>query len=256
MTPLFKTHYSLGKSILTLASPDSVTEGGPSSVLEIVQRHAWKRLVLVEDSLIGFLEAKKGCDELGVQLVFGLRLSMATSSPSPTSTLPALTHKIIVFAKNTEGCHLLNKIYTAVFSRNNGTLSLALLKDFYDSTSIEVAIPFYDSFLFHNLFSYNEPLLLDHSFFNPTFFIEDNLLPFDGLLTSAIESYASKNNLPTEKVKSIYYASRDDFESYQTYKCICGRNYSSRIATLDKPNLEHCASPEFCVESYLDYEGS
>ena len=32
------------------------------------------------------------------------------------------------------------------------------------------------------------------------------------------------------------------------------QRFSNKARSLDMPNLDHCASPEFCFESYLDYE--
>jgi hypothetical protein len=70
MLPLFKSHYSIGKSILTLDDPNSTKEGGPQSVFSVAKD--LKTVILVEDSLIGFLQAQKNAENLGMQLVFGL----------------------------------------------------------------------------------------------------------------------------------------------------------------------------------------
>ncbi len=253
MLPLFKSHYSVGRSILTLANPSSVVSGGSSSVFDIASRHSLERLVLVEDSLIGLLEAKRRSDELDIPFVFGLRLDMCNDMLQ--SRKESSTHKIIIFARNGEGLRLLNRIYTHAQTQGDGRLDFSSLQSFYSDESLKIAIPFYDSFIFQNLFSYGEPCLLEDSYFSPVFFIEDNLLPLDVPLTAAIRKYCGAN-FETELVKSIYYENRDDFEAYQTYKCICGRGFSTKAKTLDVPNLDHCGSPEFCFESYLDYERS
>ena len=57
MLPLFKSHYSIGKSILTLNAP-SEDDGGAVSVFDIAKKHNLDKVVLVEDSLIGFLKLK------------------------------------------------------------------------------------------------------------------------------------------------------------------------------------------------------
>tara|TARA_R100000808_G_scaffold21636_1_gene46786 strand:+ start:871 stop:1632 length:762 start_codon:yes stop_codon:yes gene_type:complete len=253
MFPLFKSHYSVGRSILTLANPSSVVSGGSSSVFDIASRHSLERLVLVEDSLIGLLEAKRRSDELDIPFVFGLRLDMCndiSKDPKESSS-----HKIIVFAKNSIGLRLLNRIYTQAQTVGRGRLDFTALKSLYSEEDLKIAIPFYDSFVFQNLFSYGEPCLLDDSYFSPTFFIEDNLLPIDVPLRAAVKKYCG-STFKIELVKSIYYENREDFEAYQTYKCICGRGFSTKSKTLDVPNLDHCGSPEFCFESYLDYERS
>jgi DNA polymerase III alpha subunit len=89
MIPLFKSHYSIGKSILTLKNPEKVEDGGPDSIFSIAQEHKLKQVCLVEDSLVGFLEAKKTSEELGVNLYFGLRIEIENGS----------SYKVIIFAK-------------------------------------------------------------------------------------------------------------------------------------------------------------
>ena len=49
MLPLFKSHYSIGKSILTLNHPDKFEEGGPDSIFKIAQDHDLEQVILVED---------------------------------------------------------------------------------------------------------------------------------------------------------------------------------------------------------------
>lgn len=254
MLPLFKSHYSIGKSILTL-NPPSEDDGGSVSVFDIAKRNKLNKLILVEDSLIGFLEAKKNAEALDIQLIFGLRIDVCDDmSIIPDKKNPVCIHKMIVFANNTNGCILLNKIYSLAFTKGGGKIDFNSLKTLYNDKDLKIAIPFYDSYLFHNSFSYKQPCMLDDSFFEPVYFIEDNLLPFDIILQDLINDYCSQNDFQIEKVKSIYYENREDFEAYQTYKCICNRSFSNKAKTLDMPNLDHCASPEFCFESYLNYE--
>ena len=51
MIPLFTSHYSIGKSILTLDHPDKQTEGGSTSVFSIAQKNNLKEIFLVENSV-------------------------------------------------------------------------------------------------------------------------------------------------------------------------------------------------------------
>ena len=249
MIPLFKSHYSIGKSILTLTSPNQSNEGGPTSVFDISSKNNLREVILVEDSLVGLLEAKKQAEEL----IFGLRLDVCEDMiiEAKKGCLMCV-HKIIIFARNSDGCNLLNKIYSTAFTKGAGKIDFKSLKEFYNSNDLKICIPFYDSFIFHNSFSYKEPCMLDDSFFDPTYFIEDNHLPFDFILQEIIKNYCSSNGFETQKVKTIYYENRKDFEAYQTYKCICSRGFSNKAKTLDMPNLDHCASSEFCFESYLE----
>ena len=54
--PLFKSHYSIGRSILTIEDEDQV-ENYPDSILSILKDNKIKDLYLVEDNMSSFLEA-------------------------------------------------------------------------------------------------------------------------------------------------------------------------------------------------------
>ena len=88
------------------------------------------------------------------------------------------------------------------------------------------------------------------SFTKPTFFIENNSLPFDLLLRSKVMKYANDNKCEMEFAKSIYYKNKKDVSALQTYKCITGRTFGNK--TLSKPNLDHFGSNEFCFESWKE----
>ena len=75
--PLFKSHYSLGRSILTLDMPKEFTDDRSDTVFDIVDdiTPEIKDVFLVEDSMAGFLEAYTNAKELKKKLIFGLRLT-------------------------------------------------------------------------------------------------------------------------------------------------------------------------------------
>ena len=101
MTPVFKSTFSIGRSILTLDSQG--LEGGPDSIIEICKENSIDRLVLVEDSMTGFVTAHNRCKEAGIDLVFGLRITCCNNTYEEDDS----DHKIVIFAKNDEGCKLL-----------------------------------------------------------------------------------------------------------------------------------------------------
>lgn len=249
MIALFKSHYSIGKSILTLEHPDKVKDDGPQSVFSICNSD---QIVLVEDSLIGFLQAQKICKDLNKQLVFGLRLSCSHEDDVDQDS-PCI-HKVIVFAKNDNGCRLLNTIYSHAHCENLGIITFNALKEFWSDSDLELAIPFYDSFIFMNSMHFCS-CVPDFSFCNPHFFLEDNHLPFDSQIKSKVIEYCDNFKYNYSNSKSIYYNLRQDFEAYQTYKCICERK-AGKQRTLSVPNFDHLASPEFCYQSYLENESS
>lgn len=245
MLALFKSHYSIGKSILTLDHPENKKEGGPESIFGISKE---KQIVLVEDSLIGFLQAQKVAKSLDVHLIFGLRIS-ASHELQEANEKSKCTHKIIIFAKNDQGCKMLNSIYSKAFCESGGVISFNSLKELWNDDYLSLSIPFYDSFIFMNSLHFCS-CIPDFSFTKPRFFIEENLLPFDLDIKSKVLSYCKKEGYDFDLSKTIYYHKKSDFSAYQTYKCICSKKFKQR--TLDVPNFDHLASPEFCYESYLE----
>jgi DNA polymerase III alpha subunit len=251
MIPLWKSHNSIGgKSILTLS--DSTDEGGPDSIFSIITEAKLNQLVLVEDTMIGFLEAVKRSQALGVQLIFGLRITLCgdASISKKDSKEDNCEHKVIIFAKNDAGCKRLYGIYSSAFVKGEGRVDEEVLKKIWNDDDLYMAIPFYDSFIFKNTMGFNNctPHLQS---FSPTFFIERNDLPFDSLIEEKVLSYCKSFGHKSSLSKSIYYNKREDFEAFQAYKCICSRTFG-RQSTLTRPNLNHFASREFCFESYLE----
>ena len=106
-------------------------------------------------------------------------------------------HKIIIFSKNNSGCKLLNQIYSEAFTDLHKSTDAAHLKKLWDDKHLKLAIPFYDSFIFNNTMRFGN-CVPDLSFTAPTFFIEKNGLPFDSLIESRVNTYASKNNYKTK----------------------------------------------------------
>ena len=247
MLPIFKSHYSIGKSILNLNHPDSTIEGGSDSIFKILQDSSLDKLILVEDCPTGFLQARKVSFELGIELIFGLRINIRSFDSDEDKESQ---HKVIIFAKNDNGCKLLNKIYSKVFCELNGVANYNTLKEFWNEDYLMLGVPFYDSFLYFNSF-YFASCLPDFSFCKPKFFIENNGLPTDEILSKLILEYCKENSFSYELCKSIYYNKRSDIEAFQTYKCICNRNFG-RKQSLSNPGFDGLGSREFCFESWED----
>ena len=247
MIPLFKSHYSIGKSILTLSS--ETEEGAADSIINIAIDNNLKNLVLVEDSLVGFLEAHTACAKNNLNLIFGLRMDCCEDVNVAEKKD---CHKIIIFAKNKKGCARLNSIYSHSFVKNGGVIDFNVLKEMWSEPDLKLCIPFYDSFIFCNLFTFKS-FVPDFSFTAPTFFLESNGLPFDIPLRKKVNSFIEANNYRSEVCQSIYYKNKEDLSSFITYKLICSRkNFAGRSILLEKPNLAHLGSDEFCWESYLE----
>ncbi len=249
MLALFKSHYSIGKSILTLDDPITHKEGGSDSVFTIAKENNLETVVLVEDSLTGFLQAKKISEKYGINLAFGLRINMKENAgEDPKQEASSSSHKIIIFAKTSKGCKILNNIYSEAFSKNFNSVDEKILKKLWKKRDLELAIPFYDSFIFNNTMKFSN-CTPSFSFTDPYFITESNGLPFDAMLEERVKNYA-RDKQKIIKAKSIYYKNKEDVKALQTYKCICGRTFGNK--TLSKPNLDHFGSDQFSFESWKE----
>lgn len=240
--PLFKSHYSIGKSILTLDNSSS-NEDGADSVFGIAKEAGLKEVFLVEDCMTSFMKADKLSNSLGMKLRFGFRFTCYSNEELKKES----SHKIVVFAKNTKGVKTLYKIHKEVFRGESGILDSDLCK--LSNEDINIVIPFYDSFVANNTLFMKKCVPNFPKGSDIFFFAEDNNLPFDKLLRDAAQ--VASGNKPVVYVKSIFYKNKADFEALQTYKLICNRKFGKQ-ATLDNPNLDHFASHDFCWESYLE----
>lgn len=239
--PLFKSCYSIGKSILTLDHPDKVRDDGPDSIFSIATENSLSSIYLVEDSMVGFFDAFKKCQELGIQLIFGYRFTCCNSLDNESSN-----HKLIAFAKNDQGCKDLNRLYSYINTKCGGKITDQDLVDKWTGDML-LAVPFYDSFIFNNNFCLGN-CIPDFKQIKPVFFKEDNSLPFDKFIGDIVDVYS---NGETQLVNSIYYRYKSDVEALQTYKILCNRSFG-RQATLSSPNLNHFGSDEFCWESFKE----
>ena len=244
--PLFKSHYSVGKSILTLEKAAEITDSSPISIFSIAKTHNLKEITLVEDSISGFIQAYSYAKDMGIKLIFGLRVTIIEDITDKSEASLKKESKIIIFPKNNAGYKKLIKLSTIASSTGFyyvPRLDYSTLKEYYDD-NLMIAIPFYDSFLFNNSL-YGHLCVPDFSFFKPIFFIEENSLPFDHIILDKVNSY-TKGKFEIQKTQSVFYYEREDFLAYLTFRCINNRT------NLNKPNLEHMSSDTFCFESYLN----
>jgi DNA polymerase III alpha subunit len=245
MIPLFKSHYSLGRSILTLEDKQE-QDDYPDSIIQIAKQNNLKEIYLVEDNMSSFLEAYTNCRANNIKLNYGLRISITESINDKTEESRQKTSKIIIFPKNKSGYESLTKLFSVAAKTGfyyEPRLDYQTLKDNF-SEDLVVCIPFYDSFIFNNTLR-NSICIPQFEFTKLIFFIEDNDLPFDIIIKNKIENYIKENNSECYNTKSIYYNKRKDFKTYLTFRCINNRSI------LNKPELEHMSSNEFCFESWL-----
>jgi len=245
MIPLFKSHYSLGRSILTLEDKNE-PDDYPDSIIQIAKEHKLKEISIVEDNMSSFLEAYTNTKNNNIKLNYGLRISITESITEKNEESIQKTSKIILFVKNKNGYEKLTKLFSIAAKSGfyyGPRLDYKTLKENWNEDLI-LAIPFYDSFVFNNTLK-NMICIPQFEFTKPIMFIEENDLPFDDIIKNKVKKYAEENSLEVYKVKSIYYNKKKDFKSYLTFRCINNRS------VLNKPELEHMSSNDFSFESYM-----
>ncbi len=244
--PCFRSHYSCGKSILTLEKAGKSLENGPDSIIDLAKKEGMKSVFLVEDNLSGILEASTNLKSEGIKLNFGLRLTMVSDFTLKDEDSLGKEHKIVIFAKNNAGYKRLIKIWSEAATTGfyyQSRYDFNALKKFWDNKDLLLAIPFYDSFLFQNTMTFAN-CVPDFSYTKPIFFLENNRLPFDYLIRKAVEYYVKDTDFQTQEAQSIYYAKIEDFKAYMAFRCI--KNKTS----LSQPELDHFHSDTFSLEEW------
>ena len=248
--PLFKSHYSIGKSILTLENQEEQIPNNPSSIIEIARRNKMKTVFLVEDGMSGFLEAFKNCEDNEIKLVFGLRVNVCENAEDKTKESLEKECKYVLFSRNQEGYKRLIKISSAASCDGfyyQPRTDLKTVAKHWNDKDLQLCVPFYDSFLFNNTMTFSI-CLPDFGVTKPVFFLEDNDMPFDYLVREKVINYCKENKLDTLPVKSIYYENKEDFKAYLTFKCI------NKRTTLENPKFDHLCSDEFSFESWKNQQ--
>lgn len=248
--PLFKSHYSIGRSILTLDDPSDELNK-PKSIIDLALKGGLKSIFLVDENMSGFLQAYKGCQKSKLQLNFGIRITVCPGMDVKDAESLQKSCKYIIFAKNVSGYKRLIKIFSEGAKRGfyyEPRIDFSFLQKNWDDKDLLLAIPFYDSFIYQNITSYSI-CVPNFSFTKPIFFVEDSNLPLDTLIKSRVEEYTG-GKYERINARSIYYSQKSDFKTYLTFRCI------NKRATLSKPNIEHMSSNSFCMQEWQEQEAA
>jgi DNA polymerase III alpha subunit len=244
--PLYKSHYSLGKSILTLNKPAGDIDQPSVSIVDLVLHSKLDFMSLVEDNMTSFLEASKHCQDKKLKLIYGLRLDITENALAQDEASLKKRAKYIVFAKNNAGYKALIKIWSFAAKEGfyyNAAIDFKHLKALWNDNLI-LGVPFYDSFLHLNAFEAHVHVP-EFDTIKPVFLLESNDLPFDAYLRDKVSSYAFENGFETLEAQSIYYKAKRDFIAYMTFRCINNRT------DIEKPELDHLGSDSFNYERWL-----
>lgn len=247
MLPIFRSNYSL-TSVLTLdpyTEKNSREENRPDSIFDICKDYDLQDVFIVDNTLTGLVEAYENAKKANLNLRFGYRVSICQDMTNKTSESELTESKFIIFSiKNSfnDLIKLHNISSTDGIYNGRPRLDYKTLKENW-TKNLALAIPFYDSYVYYNLL-YGRQCVPELDFTDPTYFIENNGLPFDGLLINHInETVKDHEIIPS---KTIYYRERKDFKAYMTYRCILNRT------TFQKPELRHFGSQEFCMEAWKE----
>jgi DNA polymerase-3 subunit alpha len=242
--PLFKSHFSIGRSILTLEDEEK-EENQPDSIIDIAKDNNLKEVNLVEDNMTSFLQAYTNTKKYNINLRYGLRISINDDMNERSEESRQKTSKVVIFFKNEQGYKDLIKIFSTAAKDGfyyEPRIDFKTLKSLWSDKNLILCIPFYDSFIFNNTLR-GTVCVPDLEFTKPILFIENNSLPFDHIIKDKVLAYAKANKLETLNTKSIYYKNSKDFKAYLTFRCINNRT------TLNKPELSHMTSNRFSFES-------
>lgn len=242
--PLFKSHYSIGRSILTLEDEEK-EENQPDSIIDIAKDNLLKEIYLVEDNMTSFLQAYTNTKKYNINLRYGLRLTITDDIKDKSEESKQKNSKFIIFFKNQNGYRNLINIFTIAAKEGfyyEPRIDYKNLKSIWQEDNLLLAVPFYDSFIFNNTLK-GSVCIPDINFTKPILFLEKNGLPFDLIIRNKVNNYSKTNNLETLETKSIYYKDNKDFKSYLTFRCINNRS------SLNKPELQHMTSDRFSFES-------
>lgn len=238
--PFFKTHNSIGKSILTV-----------SDIFRLAKENELESVVLIEDTMIGFPEALRLSRKNGIKLVYGIRFDVCNSLEESDEGINSSRCKMIAIMKNDNGYKDLINLYTTVHTHRNKCIDYKALRSIWDdSADIDLGLPFYDSFIAKNCLTLSN-CLPDFGLKAPFVCVESNRHPFDNIIQERVRQYCSINESRIVFCKSIYYEKYEDFDSYTVYRLICGRSIYGN-STLDKPNLPHFGSNKFCFDDWKE----
>lgn len=208
-----------------------------------------EELFLVDDSMSGFLQGYLNSEKAKLKFRFGLRIRVCEDLNEKNEEQIKKTSKVIVFAKTKQGYQRLIKIYTQAAQKgfyHAPRTDYKALKENWNDKDLSLMIPFYDSFLHLNTL-HGYMCMPDLSFCDPVYAVEQNDIPFNFLIRKKVEEFCKQNKCVN--VKSIFYNNKEDFKAFLTFKCI------NKRTTLDKPNLDHMTSDEFCLQSWKENNG-
>ncbi len=256
--PLFSTHYCYGNSNLTLEEAGKTKPGNPASIIDIALEAGLKQVTLVEDRMDGLPEAQKNLSKAGMQLIFGLKLTVVPDMADKTPASEVNESSVIVFMKDvvppkgviSPSYIDLIKIHNLAWTvgrHGEGRIDWANLKRLW-TPNLVLALPFFSSFLSRNLLTM-ATIIPDLPAVPWVFKEVDSQIPFAPLIEKAIDQYAVGNQIRVQEVKSIYYRNAASFKDYTVFRARSTRS-KGKSGTFSAPGVDNLSSDQFSMEAW------
>lgn len=251
LIPLFKSHYSIGRSILTLDEEEEIKENSTVSIFAIAKTHQLEEIYLADSSMSGFVKFYNGCKKYKLSGLFGLELKITDNIEKKDEESLISDYKITIFLKNSDGYSKLLKIFKKAFTEGfyyYPRIDIKTLKSLWNNENLLLLNNFYDGFLHVNLLQ-NGAAIPDFSGIDTYFSITKHNLPFDFLIENAILGYCKGNKVEEKRILNIhnvYYYKNRDVKPFLVFRAINNRS------TFHKPQLEHFSSNLFSFEAWLN----
>ncbi len=243
--PIFSSHYSYLHSILTLEEAGKTKPGNPVSICDLAKDHGLKQVVICDERIDGFIEAYKNLSKIGAQLIFGVKIVVCADETDKSDESLKTESNVIIFVKSSQGYSDLIRVYNRAWTTGfyyQGRTSWRELKALW-TDNLSLALPTYSSFIFKNQMTFAN--IVPDLPARPTVFREvDSGLPFAPIVDKAITEFATRESLPIQPTKSIYYAGPEDFDAYTTFRAIGNRSEFGR------PNVDHMCSDRFSFKAW------
>lgn len=246
---LFSTHFSPhGKGIIQVNDYNPKSESKVLNLPDLCIKHSINPCVVVDTSMAGIQAIYKVLSAVNIQLIFGLSLAFVSDATDKNEGSNQSSHKNILFAPDEESYKRLIKISTKShvdFFHEIPRIDYNYFHEAIKGSKITLAVPFYSSFLTRNAMTQNQ-CVPDFRQIKPTFFVEDNELPWDGPLERLVRSYAASNGCEVVEAQTVLYERREQALAYQARRLM--NRSQGKANTIERPQLNHWGSNAFCLE--------
>jgi DNA polymerase III alpha subunit len=249
--PIFRSHYSLSESLLTLEEPGKAKAGNPLSVFDLATQGGLEEVVVVDTRIDGFIQAYKASLKAKVKLCYGLKLTICADMGDRTPESRRTESRVVVLVKDSAGYSDLIKIWNRSWGHDGsfthrgetyGRMDWKGLKGLW-TEHLGLALPYFSSFIAKNTLTMSQ--ITPDLPIQPWLFREvDSGLPFAPLIDSALERYTEGNQSMVVPSKTILYPNSSWFKAYQVFRAI------HEHGSWDSPEVDHLASDRFSFENW------